>query len=479
MNRRSFLKGCIGFSALAATRGFGITNLSYANAATSNSPRSEPQNDLLVYVFVRGGMDGLNLVAPFNTSRADRDAYYTKLRPNLNIPAPNTSAQRKLTDLDGKFGLHPDACRGARGVFTPNQTESDTGGLLSLFRSGDLAIVHAAGSLDGTGSHFDTQLYVDTGNTSSTSGWVTRYLQSANAPQDALVMSPSQATPLSLSEWYGATAIPNADAFGPIWVDGGDEYVQSLVEAQRAVLQPMFSGDTSFVHAIGQSALHSLDPLHSALTQTYTPAATSQMGDSTPDGGMFGRAMHTVARLAKSNLSNPLRVACVDVGGGWDTHDNQGTTEPNSDYCRLIANLSNNLKAFHDDMSADPRWRGRFSVVVLSEFGRVLYQNSSGGCDHGSGNAMLVIGNGNVNGGRIYGQWPGLSELGNNDGLKITTDYRRVIAEVLNTRMGAPREQINQTVFPGLGYGATMGLMKAATRAPTSPRSYLPSVSMG
>ena len=169
----------------------------------------------------------------------------------------------------------------------------------------------------------------------------------------------------------------------------------------------------------------------------------------------------TVARLAKANIaSNPLRVACVDVGGGWDTHDNEGTTDwaGNSRFPKLVSNLSSNLKAFCDDMNADPTWRGHYTIVVVSEFGRVLYQNDSGGCDHGAGNSLLLIGsNGNVNGGKVYGNWPGLQKLGFNDGLNITTDYRTVLADVLYNRMGATKDQITTAIFPGLSFGGPLG----------------------
>jgi len=103
-------------------------------------------------------------------------------------------------------------------------------------------------------------------------------------------------------------------------------------------------------------------------------------------------------------------------------------------------------------------------VMVLSEFGRVMYQNDSGGCDHGNGNAMLVLGSGktfgtpNINGGTVYGDWPGLQKFGFNDGLQITTDYRRVIAEVLTKRMVVNAQQINQTVFPGMNYSSGLGI---------------------
>jgi uncharacterized protein (DUF1501 family) len=278
------------------------------------------------------------------------------------------------------------------------------------------------------------------------------------------VLSPEANVPMSLSEWYGAVAMPDSEKFGPSWGGSDNEFALETVKQQRALIEPMLKrhADAGFVLKTGANALDAYTDLHDALATTYTPAAP-YWTENTPDEGTFARAMQTIARMAKSDLPEPLRVACVDVGGGWDTHDNQGTTEwdGNPRFPQLVANLSNNLKAFHDDMSADPTWRGRFTVIVLSEFGRVLYQNDSGGCDHGSGNAMFVIGSGgNINGGKVYADWPGLETLGNNDGLQITTDYRRVIADVLTARMGASAEQINKAIFPGLNYKGGLGIAR-------------------
>ena len=179
MNRRDFLKGCAGFAVSAASRGFGVSNLVFDKHSqqaildgASRAPNQPPPNnrDMLVLVFVRGGLDGLNLCLPFNTSANDRSRYYNTLRPTLNIPAPDSSAARKAVDLDGRFALHPDAARGATGVNTPLQHAADSGGLLQLFRNGDLGIVHACGSPDITGSHFDTELFVDLGGKNNSGG---------------------------------------------------------------------------------------------------------------------------------------------------------------------------------------------------------------------------------------------------------------------------------------------------------------------
>jgi uncharacterized protein (DUF1501 family) len=480
MNRRSFLKGCAGFAAVASMRGFGITNLLFDAQAhaqgivpqSPNAPQQPPnQRDLLVLVFVRGGLDGLNLIIPHNTSVADRALYYNTLRPTMNIAAPNANATRKAMDLDGRFAIHPDAARGA-GANVPNAHASDTGGLLKLFQNGDLAIIDACGSPDITGSHFDTELYVDLGGKTMQGGWVARYLDAAGEPNDALAVAPQWGISPSLLSFTGrsAIAVPDPDTFGPQWRTAQwmpDEQRKAITDAQRAILQGMYSRGGDFVEAVGQSALAGFDTLKSVLATSYTPAAPYlTQGSHVLDYGDFGNSLKTVAQIAKASINNPLRVATIDVGGGYDTHDNQGTVDWNSNsrYPKLITNLSNNLKAFYDDMNADPNWRGRFVVVVLSEFGRVLYQNDSSGCDHGNGNVMLVLGSGNtfgnrnINGGQIYGEWPGLKNFGFNDGLKITTDYRTVLAELLTRRMSVNAQQVTQGVFPGLNAGTPLGI---------------------
>lgn len=491
MNRRNFLKGCAGFAVAAAARGFGITNLLFdaqvraahagtMPAAPPKAPDQPPPNnrDLMVLVFVRGGLDGLNLVVPHNTSAADRTRYYNQLRPTMNIPAPNSSAARKAVDLDGKFGLHPDAARGSAGVNTPNQGAYDTGGLHKIFQNGDLAIVDACGSPDITGSHFDTELYVDFGGKNNQGGWLARYLDAIGEPNDALAVSPQAGVSPSLASLSGrsAIAVPDPDAFGPQWRTAGwmpDASRDSIVNAQLAIMQQMLSrgGATpAFVEAVGRSAMGGYDMLNSVFATAYAPAVPYLTATNMVlDYGHFGNSLQTVAQIAKTSVANPLRVATIDVGGGYDTHDNQGTVDwaGNARFPKLVTNLATNLKAFYDDMNASPEWRGRFVVCVLSEFGRVLYQNSSGGCDHGNGNAMLVVGSGaqygakNINGGAIYGDWPGLQKLGFNDGLPITTDYRRVIAEILSRRMLVTNDQINTTVFPGLNYSSGLGIAAA------------------
>jgi uncharacterized protein (DUF1501 family) len=90
----------------------------------------------------------------------------------------------------------------------------------------------------------------------------------------------------------------------------------------------------------------------------------------------------------------------------------------------------------------------RVTVITLSEFGRRIKENGSGGTDHGHGQAVMMLGGG-VRGGQVHGTWPGLAEVDLVDGdLAGTTDYRTILAEALEKRCGAGSLS---TVFPGLG----------------------------
>ena len=77
------------------------------------------------------------------------------------------------------------------------------------------------------------------------------------------------------------------------------------------------------------------------------------------------------------------------------------------------------------------------TVVTMSEFGRRVAENGSGGTDHGHANVMLLMG-GDVAGKKVHGDWPTLApdKLAGPGDLAMTTDYRDVLSEVLNKRLG-------------------------------------------
>jgi len=155
----------------------------------------------------------------------------------------------------------------------------------------------------------------------------------------------------------------------------------------------------------------------------------------------FGAGMREIARLVKANLG--LEVACIDLGS-WDTHFFQGTAT--GQQAGLIETLAGGLAAFDADMKSN---RDRVTTIVMTEFGRRLYENGSLGTDHGRGFAFFAMG-AHINGGKVHGQWPGLKEepmLPGPGGMEVKIDYRSVLAEVLTNAIGNPA---TNEVFPGL-----------------------------
>jgi uncharacterized protein (DUF1501 family) len=123
------------------------------------------------------------------------------------------------------------------------------------------------------------------------------------------------------------------------------------------------------------------------------------------------------------------------------------------------------LLAFYTDLNGAgaSNYTSRLTVAVMSEFGRRLRQNDSGGTDHGHGSAMFVMGGG-VNGRQIYGTWPGLSpnQLFDGADLEITSDYRNVLTEILLKRANQQACNLG-VIFPGFTGYTPLGIVQQAT----------------
>ena len=363
----------------------------------------------LVVIFQRGAADGLNIVIPYK-----EPAYYS-MRPTIAVP------QNQVVDLDGFFGLHP--------AMAP---------LKPLWDSKQLAIVHAAGSPDTTRSHFDAQDYMESGTPgikATQDGWLNRALQ-AEDERRRLAVSPFRAValgtqvPRTLSGKVEAVALSNLSDFS---VGGKSAVAQPLANTFEAMYDQ--SAD-AVLHGTGQETFEAVKMLKAADPAKYSPAA----GANYPRG-QFGDALKQTAQLLKANLG--VEAAFCDVGG-WDTHQNQGGAE--GQLANRLREFSGAIAAFWTDMGQQGE---DIVMVTMSEFGRTAHQNGTGGTDHGHANAMFVIG-GNVKGGRVYGKWPGIAPEQLNEGrdLRVTTDFRQVLAEASFKQLGA--RDLGLT-FPGSG----------------------------
>jgi uncharacterized protein (DUF1501 family) len=409
ISRRVFMKN--GGMALVSL-GFVPQFLSRTIEAASPSRRK-----VLVAIFQRGAVDGLNMIVPFG-----EPGYYAS-RPSIAVPRPNIEGG--AVDLDGFFGLHP-----------------RMSALKPLWESRQLAIVHACGSPDGTRSHFDAQDYMETatpGVKSTQDGWLNRYLH-AKAHADA---SPFRAVALSaqlpraLQGDEPALAMNRLSQFG-IRAGQGTDSMQASFESEYAAAADRVLSRT------GGEAFDAMRLLKSSDPAKYQPG-----NGATYPPSAFGDALRQIAQLVKADVG--LEVAFAEAGG-WDTHVNLGAGDGQlagrlEDFSRSIAALARDLGDRMDDVV----------IVTMSEFGRAVAENGNRGTDHGHGNAMMIVG-GKLRGGRVYGRWPGLEHEQRYEGrdLAVTTDFRAVFTEIVRAHLGV---RDTRQIFPGYTPGAPMGFI--------------------
>ena len=411
--RRYFLK-----SAGLSLFGIGfVPSFMRRTAFALEQPGFSNRKKVLVAIFQRGAADGLNVVVPFG------DKEYYSLRPTISVPEPSsvvgTEAQ-SLIDLDGFFGFHP-----------------SLSALKRLFDQHHVAVIHAAGSPDNTRSHFDAQDYMESatpGVRSTEDGWLNRFLQvqpeAEATPFRAVAFAPRMprslagpAPALSIQDLRGFRLRVNANAHLPSGTP-----IESAFQAMYA------SASDPLLSRAAHETFDAVDALQHIGLESYQPSN----GAEYPKGPL-GHSLEQVAQLIKANVG--LEVAFAEVGG-WDHHVNEGGVQ--GQLANSLRQFGDALAAFHQDMGdrmAD--------VVVLSmtEFGRTARENGNRGTDHGHANAMFVLG-GPVQGGKVYGEWPGLrtEHLYEGRDLALTTDFRDVFAEVLVKHLGA---KTTGNIFPG------------------------------
>jgi uncharacterized protein (DUF1501 family) len=397
VTRRIFLK----------SSGMALVTLGFAPAFVARAAEAVgTRRKLLITVFQRGAVDGLNMIVPFG------EAAYYQARPSIAIAKPG--AAQGAIDLNGFFGLHP-----------------RMSALKPLWDNHALAIVHACGSPDATRSHFDAQDYMESatpGVKSTKDGWLNRYLQLARDAHDPLnAVAMTRQMPRSLQGPAPALAMGSVTEFGV----RGDMSTRSSFESSYSN-----AGD-QMLSATANDAFNAMRTL-AAKAGEYRPANGAQYPRSP-----YGQALQEIARLAKADVG--LEIAFAE-SNQWDHHANEGAATGQianrlDDFASGIAALAQDL----GDRMADT------IILTMSEFGRTVAENGNRGTDHGHGNAMIVLG-GNVKGGEIYGKWPGLGVNERFEGrdLAITTDFRDVFGEVVMRHLGAD-EATAARVFPGYG----------------------------
>lgn len=423
-SRRRFFRQSLAVGG-AATLGLGFHSLASAQAIGG-------RRKTLVYVFLRGGQDGLSMVVPRQTGVFQ--AAYNEARDATRVD--NT-----LPIGSGNFGLHP-ACEGFQ----------------DLVNDGNLAIIHGCGHFDEetyTRSHFDAQEQVDLGTPGeqiSNTGWLTRYLQTAtDAPPQPLfsALVSGGNPPPSVNGWPDVATVDSANGFSPN--PGG-----SFEDAHLQLLAEMYNGTGSLDDAVS-TAMLAIEEINGLDLDNYSPAGgvSYRDGNNRTYSGLHAD-MELAASVIRSNLG--VGVVTIDVGG-WDTHNNQGSRETYGGYYGRVRDLSNALATFYKDM-VGAGYENDVAVIVQTEFGRQVQENANRGTDHGLANPMLVLGSKTRINPGVKGAFPGFDDTPGN-AFRPTRDFRDVMIAVAHGVLGNPAFGGGQSdIFPGYNYKNIPGLLK-------------------
>ena len=407
MDRRFFLKtsgiSLASFGLMAAAPEF------LHQFASAQAKNTFGKKKVLVTIFQRGAVDGLNMIVPHG------DSEYYELRRSIAIPQPGKNDG--AVDLDHHFGLHPS--------MRP---------LEKFWKSKQLAVIHAAGSPDNTRSHFDAQDYMESGTPGvkgTRDGWLNRAMQAKQVKEESpfRAVSMTQSLPRALYGKAPSVAMTNLSDFT---IKAG---------LYTADLKGGFEGiyDQNAKDSLGETGKETFEAVN--FLKAANPAQYKPENGAVYPNTEFGRSMMQIAQLIKAGVG--LEIAFTDTGRDirWDTHTNQGGAR--GQLANFLGTFSQAIAAFATDLG---KRMDDVLVLTMSEFGRTARENGSRGTDHGHGNAMLVLGN-SVKGGKVYGEWKGLRNDQLNEGrdLAVTTDFRDVFGEVAQKHLGTKNLK---SIFP-------------------------------
>jgi uncharacterized protein (DUF1501 family) len=383
--RRKFLSatGLVGVAALGSQ----LVTTRAAFAATANTTQNT-----LVTIFLRGAADGLRILAPAS-SLLGVDFLRT-------VRGPLVLGDTQLVPLPGTTG------------WAVNQAMKPL--VDGLWSSGELAFVPAVSASGVTRSHFDAQQLLEKGgSTSYSTGWLDRVLRQLGPGTTFRAMGEGYGAPASFAGDQPKLVIDSLKHFEfPGWND--------IRPASQLAVSGLYRGMTG---TLGEDVPTTVSAL--ATAATVRAGAGVQNAAAYP-AGHFSNALKDLADVLRAEVG--LQVATVDVGG-WDTHTNEV-----HDLDALLTAAAQSLAAFMTDLG--PARRSRVTVVIMTEFGRRVTMNESGGADHGHGSLIWLLGGGIV-GGQVHGKWTPLSAATLADGdVPGVNNMFDILGEVVQKRLG-------------------------------------------
>lgn len=395
-----------GFMARSALIG---CSLAASPLMTPVSFAAAPFDPRLVVIILRGGVDGLDLLRPYG------DPDFATARNSLVDGDPRDH------DLDGYFAMHP--------ALAP---------LMPLWHQQELGFINAVSTpYRDKRSHFDGQDLLETGlasldGTRLQDGWLNRALRDV----------PGVEVETTFAIGQGEMLLTSGDVPVSSWSPATDMVMSSQA---RRLLELVSHDDPMFRETL-QQALDLSDSDGDLVTagedrQDMMRMVAADQKAARQSGGSLG-----IARYAAERLRGDTRVAAFSING-WDTHARQKQVLKGG-----LKQLARTIIALRDGVGSEI-W-GKTTVLAMTEFGRTVRQNGTGGTDHGTGGLMLLAG-GAVRGGKVHGQWPGLSEanLYQRRDLMPTGDVRAYAAWAVRAALGVDRRMLENQVFPGLNMG--------------------------
>lgn len=368
----------------------------FAQATTARDPR-------LLVVILRGGLDGLSVVAPLG------DPAYRSLRETIALEA---GGKLPALPLDGFFHLHPAMPQAAR-----------------LFRERKLSIAHAVATPYRDRSHFDAQDVLESGAPlpgTLRTGWLNRL--AAQLPAGRRLQTGAKALAVGAST--------------PLILRGPEPVLAWYPSDLQAAPATLFD-------RMAQVYAHTDPGLARALDraiETDRMASEAGIGAFDTRNQAHIQAARSIATGAARFLTQPdgPRVAALSFDG-FDTHAHTGGATGR--LADLLGALDAALQAFEAELA--PVWRDT-AIVVTTEFGRAARLNGTLGTDHGNGTIALLAG-GAITGGRIVTDWPGLrdNQLYERRDLMPTVDLRAILKGIAVDLLGASEAGLSREVFPG------------------------------
>jgi uncharacterized protein (DUF1501 family) len=396
LSRRNLLKGAAALS--LSTHASALARMNSYGFDEGHRTRS------LVLVYLRGGADFLNMIIPRS------DPTYEICRPTIGIK------KDEMIELSRHWGLHP-----ALKALKP------------IYDEGLLVPYTGVGSPHPTRSHFDAQdfmNYAAPGDRSVVNGWMNRFLTLTSKAEEADVnefraIGMQRLLPIAVRGSYPVLAVPDdfasrratsvLDRFGKFY--GADGEMQNDGEMDSRP-EPTEGVD---VLGSGKNTIESLRRFREIVS-------ARKPEDFGYPRSSLGEGMQRIAQVILSGEG--LEIAAIDFGG-WDHHARQGGARGSQ--ATKLNELGGALAAFRKQLGARI---GETMVMVMTEFGRTVHENGSGGTDHGHGSGMFLMG-GELKGGKVHGTFGNLrtNNLYQGRDLPVTTDFRDVVGSVLREHM--------------------------------------------